>query len=176
MEEFSNYNRKAILFGSYAVGKTSLIKMLTDNIFIQKYRSTIGFSITKENFTFNGNKKTSIFFWDFGGQILQRDNCIKYLTSASVAIIIYDITRRKTFNEIFELYKHIINNIKNQIHILLLGNKTDLKDKREVSFQEGKKIAEKIGATFFEISVKNSKNLKNTFYKFVKKLNTTEIN
>lgn len=103
----------------------------------------------------------SLLITDTSGQDKYRSLYLRYLNKSNIIIIIYDITSKYTFNEVSNYYKNVIKDQcnKNQ-RVILLGNKSDLEEEREVSFEEGKSLAELYNYIFMEVSCKKNENIK----------------
>ena len=110
------------------------------------------------------NEKTvKIQIFDTGGLEDFQDIRRTYYKGAVVALLVYDITRKETFTHITKWLEEIKSNISEQITIILIGNKKDLEDKREVSYKEGEAFAKKNGFMFFETSAKIPYNIVEVF-------------
>ena len=91
-----------------------------------------------------------------------------YLTGSSGIIIIYDITNLESFKIINIINEEINHNGPKNIKKILLGTKCDLEDERQVSEEEGKKLADKLGINFSEVSAKTGKNVNEAFISLIK--------
>ena len=110
---------------------------------------------------------------DTGGQ--ERFNCIikNYYRLADCCLLVYDITQKKTFDKIENYYINQLNENTDSIKkVILLGNKTDLKDKRQISTEEGLKLAEKKGYIFMESSCVDNYNVSSAFETLIEMTNT----
>lgn len=110
---------------------------------------------------------------DTGGQ--ERFNCIikNYYRLADCCLLVYDITQKKTFDKIENYYINQLNENTDSIKkVILLGNKTDLKDKRQISTEEGLKLAEKNGYIFMESSCVDNYNVSSAFETLIEMTNT----
>ena len=154
---------KIIFLGNYGVGKTSIMHRYLYDKF-QSYYSTIGYNFSVKFIDFN-NKLIKMSIWDWGGT----EHRIKklYYSEANGAIVVYDITDRCSFDEVKSWVEEIKVYASKNIRIILVGNKCDL-SKRKVTEEEGKKIANEIGAIFLEISAKTGHNIHETFNLLIK--------
>lgn len=113
--------------------------------------------------------------WDTAGQERFRTLIPSYIRDSNVAVIVYDITNRKSFKDASKWIDDVRAERGNQVIIALVGNKTDLGDKREVSSEEGEAKAKEIGAIFIETSAKAGHNVKALFKKVASELPGLEV-
>lgn len=139
--------------GSYQVGKTSLIRRYAENKFDTNYIPTLGVDITTKRIVVD-NQRIKLILMDTAGQELFGNNLRRtYYEGASGCIVVYDITRPETF----EALTHWISDfrlVSSNTPIVVIGNKIDLKDLRQVSTQEGKKWTKEQDIPFYECSAK----------------------
>jgi len=162
---------KIIFVGDAGVGKTTIINRINDNEFQSAYDATIGVDFWPKKINFRGNEIT-LQIWDTAGQERYRGLIPSYVRNSSIVFIVFDITNRKTFESIpkwIELIKSIEKNI-----LVLIGNKDDLEEKREVEEKEGKELAKKNEIAYYELSAKNYNNndIKKIFFNTVIELPT----
>ena len=139
---------KIIWIGDSGVGKTCLLTKALKNIFDEELKSTLGFEY--HNITININdKKILLQTWDTCGQ--ESFKCIvnMFYKRAKLAILVYSIDNRKSFEGINFWLNELRINSSEQIKLILIGNKTDLDDQREVSYEEGKNFSQLNGFNFF---------------------------
>ena len=157
------YAFKLILGGDGAVGKTSLVHRFVENTFAKDYKSTIGTSIMKKECSFKELESAVRFIiWDLAGQSQFQRVRQSYLANAEAGILVYDVTNRKSYENIENWYNEIIKASPN-ISLILVGNKIDLKDNREVSNKEGSKLADTLGLSYIETSAKTGENINDAF-------------
>ena len=164
-EEFAEHDLsfKLIIIGDISVGKSCLTMKATKDYFENYYSPTVGF----EFFTFNckiEEENVRLQIWDTCGQEEYRSLIQNFYRNSSLAIIVYAIDNMKSFENL-EIW---LNEIKIQrspdVKIFLIGNKTDLEDKREVPTEKGKKFAEDNNINLFlETSAKTGDNVQNVF-------------
>ncbi len=161
-------NRQKIIFtGDINVGKTSIINVLMGQKFNNEYEASIGVDFFSKTIKYKG-KIIKLQIWDSAGQEKFRSLIPNYIRSASLVFIVYDITNRKSF-ESLQLWIDFVNNIENS-NIVIIGNKIDLEDKREVPTEEGKKFSDEKNYEFFEVSAKDDKNLSDMLFNSVASL------
>ncbi len=175
----TEYAYKLILGGDGGVGKTSMVHRFVENDFQTDYKSTIGTSIMKKECEFDGlSSKVRLIIWDLAGQAQFKRVRQTYLVNAEAGFLVYDITRRETFENISKWIEEILPSGKGSIKIVLVGNKSDLEDAREVSTLEGKQLAEEYGFSFIETSAKNGDCVNDAFkmlaFLLIKRFITTE--
>ncbi len=164
---------KLSVVGSYACGKTSLITKYVENQFSKDYKPTLGASIIAKDLEVM-HKGTKVFtrlvMWDIAGQEKYETVRSMYFQGAKAAIFVYDITRRPTFEEIKnKWYQDFKKDAMPTAKFVLIGNKKDLQDMRNVTIDEGKALAKEIGAvSFFETSAKTGENVNEMFELIVK--------
>jgi Ras-related protein Rab-1A len=157
------YAFKLILGGDGGVGKTSMVHRFVQDSFSADYKATIGTSIMKKECNFDG-LGTSVRFiiWDLAGQTQFKRIRQSYLSNAEAGILVYDVTRRETFENIRNWNGEIIKG-SGKIGLILVGNKIDLKDERVVTFEEGETLAEELGISYIETSAKTGENIDEAF-------------
>ena len=156
-----NYeNIKIYTLGNSTVGKTSFILRFTEDYFNNAYIQTIGIDYQTKIITLNG-KTYSVNFYDTAGQERYKSISVNSIKWADGILLMYDITNKKSFDAIPQWMKDIIENKGINFPIILIGNKCDLEDEREVTKDEGEQLAKNYGVSFFETSNKDDVNIKN---------------
>ena len=169
MEKNYNYLLKYIIIGDASVGKSNLLMKFTQNKFTENYQATIGVEFGAKNLIIN-KKIYRIQMWDTAGQENFRSITRSYYKNSVCAMVVYDITSRKSFDNVMNWIEEIQNNSSKTILIVLVGNKIDLKDNRDVSFEEGKELANKNGIIFMETSAKTGEGVEEIFKKTVQEI------
>ena len=145
--------------GNSAVGKTSFIIRYTENTFKEVYLTTLGIDYKTKVIKMKNKRSYMINFFDTAGQEKYKSISINVIKNANGILLMYDITNKSTFESISNWMKNIIDIKGNNFPVILVGNKTDLIDKREVSTEEGEEVAKKYGIKLFEISNKFGTNV-----------------
>ena len=158
---------KIIFVGDAATGKTSIINRIIDNPFNDTYEVSIGIDFMSKNIRFRG-QNIKIQIWDSAGQEKYKGLIPSYVRNSSIVFIVYDISKRSSFDNIPNWISFVKNIEKTTM--ILCGNKTDLD--REVEKNEGQDLAKKEGLLFFECSAKTNENIKNMFYSSIAGLPT----
>ena len=131
--------QKLILIGDVAVGKTSIINSFLGQKFSDEYEPSIGVDFFSKTIKYK-DKAIKLQIWDSAGQEKFKSLIPNYIRGASLVILVYDISNKKSFDNL-NSWIEFINTYENT-NIVICGNKIDLKDKREISFEEGKKFSE----------------------------------
>ena len=161
---------KIIIIGDSGVGKSCLTQMATKNNFESNYQTTIGFEFFVLNIKI-GDKIIKLQIWDTCGQEIYRSLISNFYRNASLAIMVYSVTDRKSFENLDLWYKELRTNSTSQINVFLIGNKIDLEEEREVKTEEGETYKEKYELIkFIESSAKSGFNALNIFIQAAKLL------
>jgi Ras-related protein Rab-8A len=161
---------KILILGDSSVGKTCFLTRYADDIFEVNHISTTGMDYKLKNITLENNKIVKLQIWDTLGQDRYRSITRNYYKGAHGIILIYDITERKSFDSVSNWVKTIREEADVKVVIVLAANKCDFEQKRQVSKEEGEKLAQELNLTFFECSAKDNKNINETFDDLVSKL------
>ena len=137
-----DYLFKYIIIGDAAVGKSNLLLRYTQGQFKSEYQLTIGVEFGARNVNLR-EKNYRIQIWDTAGQENFRSITRAYYKNSVCALVVYDITNRDTFNNVSSWIEDCKNQSPKTIYMILVGNKSDLEDKRQVSTEEGQELAEK---------------------------------
>jgi len=159
-----NYLFKYIIIGDAAVGKSNLLLRYAHGQFKDEYQLTIGVEFGAKNISIN-DKIYRIQIWDTAGQENFRSITRAYYKNSVCALVVYDITNRDSFNNIANWVEDCKNQSPKTIFMVLVGNKSDLSDKRVISIDEGRELAEKYNMIFFETSAKTGDNVDLIFFK-----------
>ena len=157
-----DYILKYIIVGDAAVGKSNLLLRYIFNTFKSEYQLTIGVEFGEKNIKLN-NKIYQLQIWDTAGQEQFRSITRAYFKNAVCALVAYDITNKSSFENIKQWIDDCINYMPKRGFIVLVGNKCDLEERREVSTDEGQQLADSYGILFFETSAKTEYNVKEVF-------------
>ena len=157
-----HYLFKYIIIGDSAVGKSNLLLQYAHNKFNDDYQATIGVEFGAKNITVN-NKIYRIQIWDTAGQENFRSITRAYYKNSVCAMVVYDITNKDTFNNVQTWIEDCKNQSPKTIFMVLVGNKNDLEDKRQVKYEDGMELANKNGMMFYETSAKSGFNVEEIF-------------
>ncbi|KAK4839158.1 hypothetical protein QYF36_019625 [Acer negundo] len=168
-EKTEDYLFKIVLIGDSAVGKSNLLARFARNEFYPNSKSTIGVEFQTQKMEIN-RKEIKAQIWDTAGQERFRAVTSAYYRGAVGALLVYDISRRQTFDSIGRWLNELHTHSDMNVVTILVGNKSDLKDAREVTTAEGKTLAEAEGLFFMETSALDSSNVTAAFQTVVKEI------
>ena len=161
-------NRQKIIFiGDVSVGKTSIINVLMGQKFNNEYEASIGVDFFSKTIKYKG-KTIKLQIWDSAGQEKFKSLIPNYIRGSSLVFIVYDISNKKSFENL-QSWIDFVNNIENS-NIVILGNKTDLDSQRQVTTEEGQKFCSEKNYEFFEVSAKEDNNLNHMLFNSVAQL------
>ena len=160
---------KMILIGDSSVGKSNILLKYLKDEFDPNSKATVGVEFGTKNIILN-NKKIKAQIWDTAGEERYRSITSAYYKGAKGAFIVYDITRRNTFDNIDKWIVDLKTNGDKNISIVLIGNKSDLEDKREVKKDEGVKKSEECKTAFLETSALNGDNIYKAFDELIEQI------
>ena len=154
---------KILTLGESSVGKTCILRRYVEGQFFKNQISTIGIDFKSKNLKIN-NHEIRLKIWDTAGEERFRNITSQYYKGAEGIILVFDLTKKESFDKINDWIKQIkLNTQSDEIAIVLLGNKKDLVDMRVISFEEGKERAEAFGIKFFETSALDGSGIEDAF-------------
>jgi small GTP-binding protein len=164
-----DYLLKYIIIGDAAVGKSNLLLRYVHGQFKPEYQLTIGVEFGAKNINIS-SKIFRIQIWDTAGQENFRSITRAYYKNSVCALVVYDISSRDSFNNVTSWIEDCKNQSPKTIFMVLVGNKCDLEDKRQVTYEEGKELADKNEMMFFESSAKDGINVEEIFENSAKEI------
>nr|ABD65429.1 Rab2 [Suberites domuncula] len=165
------YLFKYIIIGDTGVGKSCLLLQFTDKRFQPVHDLTIGVEFGARMINIEG-KQIKLQIWDTAGQESFRSITRSYYRGAAGALLVYDITRRETFDHLTTWLEDARQHSSSNMVIMLIGNKSDLDAKREVKSEEGLAFAKEHGLVFMETSAKTAANVEEAFINTAKEIYT----
>ncbi|KAJ0969154.1 hypothetical protein J5N97_022031 [Dioscorea zingiberensis] len=163
------YLFKVVIIGDSAVGKSNLLSRYARNEFNPHSKATIGVEFQTQSMEIDG-KEVKAQIWDTAGQERFRAVTSAYYRGAVGALVVYDITRRTTFDSVSRWLQELDMHSDTTVARILVGNKYDLENIREVPVEEGKALAEEQGLFFMETSALDSTNVKTAFEIVIKEI------
>ncbi|KAF8823801.1 GTP binding protein [Lentinula edodes] len=160
---------KIVLLGDQSVGKTSLITRFMYDTFDNTYQATIGIDFLSKTMYLE-DRTVRLQLWDTAGQERFRSLIPSYIRDSSVAIVVFDITNRQSFLSTTKWIDDVRSERGNDVIIVLVGNKADLSDKRQVTLEEATATATSMNIMFMETSAKAGHNVKSLFKKIAMSL------
>ena len=153
---------KVIIIGDSSVGKTNIMNKYLKNIFNEDSKATVGVEFGSKLFTIDGhNIKAQI--WDTAGQEKYKAITGAYYKGSKGAFIVYDITRKETFDSVDRWINDLKCTADPKITIILIGNKCDLEHRREILKAQGEEKARSFGCAFLETSALSGDNIEKGF-------------
>merc|ERR1712137_168075 len=165
---------KLVFLGDQSVGKTSIVTRFMYDTFDSSYQATIGIDFLSKTMYLE-DRTVRLQLWDTAGQERFRSLIPSYIRDSSVAVVVYDITNRASFANTAKWIEDVRAERGNEVVIMLVGNKTDLSDKRAVSVEEGEAKAKELDVMFIETSAKAGFNIKALFRKVASSLPDVDV-
>ncbi|MFX1380218.1 MAG: GTP-binding protein [Promethearchaeota archaeon] len=168
LEPGGEYRFKFIVIGDHEVGKTSILRRFVEGRFLVDYRTTIGLNVLSHNFEFFGNE-ISLFLWDIGAQEYFKRYRKAYYKGAQAAFIVFDLTNKDSFYNIMNWFNELNEFKEHEISVVIVGNKRDLKEEREIDREEAETLAEMLSEkydkkiSYIETSALSGENIEEAF-------------
>lgn len=159
------YSFKVITMGDGAVGKTSLVIRYTENRFDLKYKATLGAAFAAKEVKIT-NVKINLMIWDLAGQPSFDEVRDRYYLGSSAAILVFDVTNASTTEKL----RKWLAKFRKQVPkgpVILVGNKTDLVEKRQISTQEAHEIRDELQLPYFETSCSTGEGVNEVFHSLI---------
>ena len=170
MEKILEIDCKVVFLGDKNVGKTTIIYQYINGIFLENVEPTFSASFNQKSLNINGTK-INFDIWDTAGEEAYRSLTKIFLNRANICILVYDTTKKKTFENIKNVwYNLILDHLdKEEIIFVLIGNKNDLYDQQKISAQEANLYAKEINAIYDELNALSNEKINNLMEKIAKK-------
>ena len=153
---------KILTIGESGVGKTCILRRFVEDKFLKNHLATIGIDFKTKTLNIN-NQEIKLKIWDTAGQERFRNITTQYYKGADGIVLVYDVTEEASFDKIKDWMDQILSNTnKDEICLILLGNKCDI-EKRSISYEQGKTLANELQVNFFETSAQTGQNIKEAF-------------
>jgi len=158
------FSTKIIMTGDYQVGKTSMVKRFTENLFEDDYQPTLGVDISQKSIKISDETKIDFVIWDISGQKSQISPYRKrFYEGVNSAFIVLDRTRPGNLKSVENWYNEIKNYVQTDISIILVGNKSDLLNKIVITEEDIKKISDQYGFHYILTSAKTGESVNDSF-------------
>ena len=164
-----DYKFKIVIVGDSGVGKTNLVKRFIQNTFSSNTLATVGVEFFSNTYYIN-DKLIKIEMWDTAGQERYKSITSAYYKGAMGALLVYDVTNQATFNNIERWYNEIRDFSSKDIQIIMIGNKTDLKDNIVITTEMSQNKAADLEIPVVETSALNASNVKVAFHLLIKEI------
>ncbi|CDO71904.1 hypothetical protein BN946_scf184940.g51 [Trametes cinnabarina] len=162
MPEGYDYLFKLLLIGDSGVGKSCLLLRFAEDAFTDSYLSTIGVDFKIRTIQLDG-KTVKLQIWDTAGQERFRTIAAAYYRGAHGIIMVYDVTEMETFSNVKVWLQEIDKHASEGVKKLMIGNKSDLVERKVVEYSVAKEFAGSLSIPFIETSAKNSTNVEEAF-------------
>ena len=161
-DEDYDYIFKVLLLGNSDVGKSSLLLRFVDQVWNDSFVPTIGVDFKVKTVEI-GDKKIKMQIWDTAGQERFRNVVSTYFRGSNGILLIYDVTNKDSFKNLESWLIEIEKNASENVLKILIGNKNDLVDDKEITTEEGQKFANRNNMQFIETSAKMNTNVTEAF-------------
>ena len=166
---------KILLLGDSEVGKSCFLMRYADNVFVDNYITTIGLDYKLKYVQLDSGQVIKVQLWDTAGQDRYRTIAKNYYKGSHGILLLYDVTKTSSFENIREWIKDIREEVYEKAIIFLIGNKIDKKDQIKIKTEEGEKLAEEFNIPFFEASAKSGENVDEIFKALYKKISEVYV-
>ena len=160
---------KYIIIGDSFVGKSKILLRYTNNTYNENFVITIGAEFGAKTIIID-DQEIRIQIWDTAGMENFKSITRSYYKNSICALIVYDISNKDSFKNVLNWIEDCKVFSPKNILLVLIGNKSDLNEKRQVSIEEGKKVADENNMIFFETSAKDNVNINEVFLKSAQKI------
>ena len=165
-----DFKFKLLILGEAAVGKTSILQRYVEDDFNISHLQTVGIDF-KQKIVSVENKTIRLIIWDTAGQERFRNLAPSYFRGTEGIILVYDVTNTESFRQVYYWIKQIrSNDSENKISLILVGNKSDLVHKRQITKEQGEELAAHLKLKFVETSAKNGDGINEAFDELVEEM------
>ncbi|XP_073341044.1 ras-related protein Rab-42b [Pagrus major] len=160
------YQFRIIMLGDSTVGKSSLLKRYTEDLFLETINQTVGVDFYVHFLEVEPGVRVKLQFWDTAGQERFRSVTRSYYRNSVGGLLVFDMTNRATFDHIKEWHAEVCERVQpHKVVFVLVGQKSDLDahEERAVSRLEAEKLAGQLGVPYVEVSAKSGHNVREAF-------------
>lgn len=154
---------KVVFLGDEGTGKTSIVQRYMYSRFESDVQATVGMDFASKTVMLDDGRSVKLQLWDTAGQERFRSLIPSYIRDASAAVVIYDITKPKSLESTRAWFASVREEREGEAVAMLVGNKSDLEEQREVSTDVAKELAAELGVMFLEVSAKANTNIPDLF-------------
>ncbi|XP_039253691.1 ras-related protein Rab-37-like [Styela clava] len=166
---------KVMLVGDSGVGKTCVLVRYKDDTFLSgSFISTVGIDF-RNKMVLIDDRKIKLQIWDTAGQERFRSVTHAYYRDANALLLVYDITNRQSFNNVRSWIADIKQHAKENVIVMLIGNKADCSSTRMVTLAEGEKLAKEFELVFVETSARSGMNVELAFKAVARELHRKSL-
>ena len=164
-----NPKYKLIFLGDQSVGKSCILNRFMNDTFTEEYQATIGLDFQSKNVQID-NQDIHLLLYDTAGQEKFRALIPMYTRDANIILLVYDVTSKDSFLHLSDWLRDLTNVEKEEVIFAVVGNKTDLDDRREVNSNEGENYAKEHDFIFKEVSAKTGDGINELFDVILKEI------
>lgn len=169
-----DYLFKLIIIGDSGIGKSSLLNRFADDVYTDSYISTIGVDFKIRTIDIDG-KMCKLQIWDTAGQERFRTITSSYYRGAHGILLVFDITNPESFVNLTAWLKEVTNYASETVNLILIGTKSDLVEKRKISYTDASEFAKNNNMEYIETSAKSSINIDTAFITLTNNLRKSYI-
>ena len=152
-----------LLIGDSGVGKSCLLLRFCDDAWTPSFITTIGIDFKIRTIELDG-KRIKLQIWDTAGQERFRTITTAYYRGAMGILLVYDVTDERSFNNVRTWHSNVVQYASEGVNKILVGNKCDWDEKRVISEDQGKDLAQSLDIKFIETSAKNNVGVEDAFF------------
>jgi len=165
---------KLLLIGDSGVGKSCLLLRFCDDAWTPSFITTIGIDFKIRTIELDG-KRIKLQIWDTAGQERFRTITTAYYRGAMGILLVYDVTDERSFNNVRTWHSNIEQHASEGVNKILIGNKCDWVDKKAVTEEQGRELAQELGIKFMETSAKVNEGVEDAFFTLARDIKTRLI-
>ena len=169
------YKFKVVIVGDSGVGKTNLVRRFATNTFNKESKATVGVEFLSKSYIVN-DRVFKIELWDTAGQERYKSITSAYFKGAKGALVVYDVTSKITFDNVDKWCSELQTKGSKTVNIIMVGNKTDLKENIVVTTDMSKVKAANLHVPVMETSALDASNVNEAFYLLIKEMYLSFIN
>ena len=157
------YCVKLLMLGDSGVGKTSLVARFYFSSWQPETMSTLGLDFKIKSVVLDDQTVLKMLIWDTSGQEKYMAVAKNYYQNATGCLLLFDLTNRESFAKIKNWINRLQEDAPKECKVMIIGNKSDMIDQRQVSFEEGKALAKDLGYDYLETSAKDGSCVQQAF-------------